>query len=182
VLIGTALLLLGACVAPVSRDYPERYAEALAKAPSAPPPADAITRFAELYARLHEAGFEERARAFYAPSLYFNDTLTTLATHDELVAHLRGMHEAGTRLSITIDDVIDKGPDLYVRWTMVATFDALGSRTSRTIGISHLRFAPDGRCALQQDFWDPALGFYRNVPVVGSILERIRRRFDPEGS
>ena len=178
-----ATLCATACATPRAPDYPQRYASALEGAPIAAPPEGAAARFAELYARVHEPGFDERARAFYAPSLYFNDTLTTLTSNEQLVEHMRGMHHAGTHLSIAIDDTIEKGPDLYVRWTMSATFDVLGSpRASRTVGISHLRFDADGRCALQQDFWDPALGFYRHVPMVGGILERIRRRFDAEGS
>lgn len=130
---------------------------------------------------IHEKGYEQRTRDFYAQRLYFNDTLATLTTADQLVEHLGRLHEGGSRVTLTIDDTIVLGADLYLRWMMDATFAVLGSaRASHTIGISHLRFDDDGRCVLQQDFWDSSYGFYRHVPLVGGAIERIRRRFDAE--
>ena len=84
--VAISLLLVGCSSAPP--DYPEAYRRALQMPSSALPPADAADRFAQLYERVDEPGFEERARAFYAPSLYFNDTLATLTSVDQLVAHL----------------------------------------------------------------------------------------------
>jgi SnoaL-like domain len=182
-LIALVIFFADGCAMPDAASYPAAYHDALRTIAGSSPPTDAVARFAALYARVHEPGYDDRARQFYAPMLYFNDTLTTLHTNEQLVEHLRGMHEAGARMGIAIDDTIASGNDLYVRWTMDATFRALGAeRTSRTIGISHLRFDAEGRCVLQQDFWDPALGFYRHIPALGSVIERIRRRFDPEES
>jgi SnoaL-like domain len=178
-LAGALALVAAGCAAPTAPGYPVVYHDALRTTSPAAPPADAEARFADLYARVHEPGFDARAKAFYANDLYFNDTLATLRTEDELVEHLRRIHDAGTHLVVTIDDAIPRGEDLYLRWTMKATFDVLGrSRTSETIGISHLRFDASGECVLQQDYWDPAFGFYRHVPLVGRLLERIRGRFD----
>ncbi len=171
--------LVGGCSGSVPSDYPEAYHRALLEKPASPPPGDAAQRFAQLYERIDQPGYEQRTRAFYAPRLYFNDTLTTLVSADQVVEHLRRLRDGGSRIDVEIDDVLTNGLDLYVRWTMDASFSALGrSHTSRTIGISHLRFDADGRVVLQQDFWDPVEGFYRFVPLLGSAIDSVRRRFD----
>ena len=179
-LVGFLLVLAGCSNVDVSQ-YPDAYRQALVANPGVVPPPDAAERFAALYRHVHERGVEERVRGFYAPSLYFNDTLATLTSADQVAAHIARLHEGGTRIDMSIDAILPDGHDLYLRWTMVATFAVLGrSKTSRTIGISHLRFDDTGRAVLQQDFWDPSLGFYRHIPVLGSTLEWVRRRFDPE--
>ena len=167
------------CSSSTSPNYPDAYHQALLATPASPPPSDAAQRFAQLYELTDQPGYEQRTRAFYAPRLYFNDTLTTLGSADQIVEHLGRLHDGGSRIDVEIDDVLTNGTDLYVRWTMDASFSALGSaRTSRTIGISQLRFDTDGRVVLQQDFWDPVEGFYRFVPVLGDAIESVRRRFD----
>jgi len=178
VLVG---VLVGCSSAPPP-DYPDAYHRALLTTTPAPVPADAADRFAALYERVDQPGYEERTRAFYAPQLYFNDTLTTLHSADQLVAHLGGMHDGGTRIDVEIEEALTNGRDLYLRWSMNAAFSVLGRpRTSSTIGFSHLRFDADGRVILQQDFWDPVQGLYRHVPVLGGLIDSVRRRFDPAG-
>ena len=50
------------------------------------------------------------------------------------------------------------------------------SRASDTIGMTLLRFDDAGRVRFHQDFWDSTEGFYRHVPVLGWVLERVRLR------
>lgn len=177
------LLVLVTVVAGCSNSTPPNYSDAYHRAllatPASPPPSDAAQRFAQLYEHIDLPGYEQRTRAFYAPQLYFNDTLTTLGSADQMVEHLGRLHDGGSRIDVEIDDVLTNGTDLFVRWTMDASFSALGrARTSRTIGISQLRFDADGRVVLQQDFWDPVEGLYRFVPLLGGAIESVRRRFD----
>ena len=42
-------------------------------------------------------------------------------------------------------------------------------------GVSHLRFAADGRVAYHRDYWDAAEELYAKLPILGALLRRLRR-------
>lgn len=45
----------------------------------------------------------------------------------------------------------------------------------RIRGVSHLRFADDGRVAYHRDYWDAAEELYEKLPVLGILLRGLRR-------
>lgn len=119
-----------------------------------------------------------KAREVYASELYFNDTLGTASNIDELLTHLQGVADNAESLNVSVQDVVTSRAGTYLRWHMVSRFSVLGSsRESRTIGVSLLRFDEDGRIVFQQDYWDSTEGFYQHIPVLGSALRAIGRRF-----
>ncbi len=44
-------------------------------------------------------------------------------------------------------------------------------------GISHLRFAEDGRIAYHRDYWDAAEELYMRLPLIGTVMRSLRRAF-----
>jgi hypothetical protein len=40
----------------------------------------------------------------------------------------------------------------------------------RIRGVSHLRFADDGRVAYHRDYWDAAEELYEKIPLLGSLM------------
>jgi steroid delta-isomerase len=45
----------------------------------------------------------------------------------------------------------------------------------RIRGVSHLRFADDGRVAYHRDYWDAAEELYMKLPVIGAVMRSLRR-------
>jgi hypothetical protein len=43
-------------------------------------------------------------------------------------------------------------------------------------GVTHLRFAADGRVNFHQDLFDAAEGFFDVVPVVGGMIRMVKKR------
>jgi steroid Delta-isomerase len=43
------------------------------------------------------------------------------------------------------------------------------------IGVSHLRFAEDGRIAYHRDYWDAAEEMYMKLPIIGTLMRILRR-------
>ncbi len=127
----------------------------------------------------NDPDWRDQARAIYAEELYFNDTLGTARTIEELLRHLEGVADNSVSLEVTVQDVVTSKAGTYLRWHMVSRFSVLGSpKESRTIGISLLRFGDGGRIVFQQDYWDSTEGFYQHVPILGSVLRAIGRRFE----
>ena len=44
----------------------------------------------------------------------------------------------------------------------------------RTIGVTLVRFDPQGRVLIHQDFWDSAQGVWDHVPVIGRVIRWIQ--------
>lgn len=51
----------------------------------------------------------------------------------------------------------------------------------RIRGVSHLRFADDGRVAYHRDYWDAAEELYLKLPVLGALMRWLRRRLSAGG-
>jgi len=40
--------------------------------------------------------------------------------------------------------------------------------------VSHVIFDAGGRVAFQQDYWDTSAAIFEKVPVVGSVIRRVK--------
>jgi hypothetical protein len=184
-----ALALAGCSQTPPP--YATAYQSALARYPgSTPVDSRAIDRFVAFFS--HDGSPDDQessqhssatvsptAAELYADRFYFSDTLVTTESRGTALAHLERMRSTTGSLEVTLLNRLDDGADVYLVWHMRATFAPVRSTvTSDTIGITHLRFDSDGRIVLHQDFWDASEGLYQHVPVLGSVIHRIRRSFD----
>ncbi len=137
----------------------------------------AMERFAGFWSRLDPESVRTRIREVYDADVWFNDTVKTITTIDDLEHYMAETAERA-ETTVEIEDISRSGPETYVRWvmTIVPGGDPEADAWIST-GITHLRFNEDGRVILHQDFWDPAGGIYEHLPVVGGILERIKKQF-----
>jgi hypothetical protein len=46
----------------------------------------------------------------------------------------------------------------------------------RIRGVSHLRFADDGRVAYHRDYWDAAEELYMKLPLLGALMRWLRKQ------
>ena len=95
---------------------------------------------------------------FAALRVYFQRVLTALAESKFIV-----------------DDVATGADGSYVRWRWVWRRRAKDPQRT-VVGVTHLRFAADGRITHHADLFDAAEGFYETLPVVGGLLRAIKRR------
>jgi len=119
-------------------------------------------------------GLGQRITEVYSDSLYFNDTLHTHTSAVDLAQYMEGMAKRVHAIDINFDDVIVSEKDAYVRWSMSFKSNA-NSAPINSVGMTHLRFNSKGKIILHQDYWDGVEGFYRTVPILGFMLERIRK-------
>lgn len=135
-----------------------------------------IRPFARLYDRLDQGPLPELVAATYADSLYFNDTVVTLRDRKTLLAYLEQTQSRLGDIEFEALGTSAHNGDLYVRWRMRTRFTVLGQdRDVQTIGISHLRFNDQGKIILHQDFWDSMQGFYQHIPLIGGLLQWIKK-------
>jgi SnoaL-like domain len=136
-----------------------------------------IARFENFLSHLDEKTAREETENVYAPGAFLNDTLKTVhgapAIRDYFIKTAQGLDG----MTVQFDDVARSGGTYYFRWTMVTRMKHLaGGRPVRTIGVTLVRFDPQGRVLLHQDYWDSAQGVWNHVPVMGSVIRWIQSR------
>jgi hypothetical protein len=172
--------------APPFSGYAEAYRDALADldarsvtapAEGTPEEAGAIERFKSVFADFSPDAVAAHSRASYADSLYFNDTVKIHREIAPLVHYLKESAAAVKSCRVEFYDVTRSGEDFYFRWRMEIEFKAVKSgQTMSSIGMTHIRFDPNGKVVLHQDFWDPATGIYEHLPLVGNAIRKIKAR------
>ncbi len=140
--------------------------------------AAALRRFADFFGDFAPDRVARMLDATYAPDVYFNDSLKAIHGSAELTKYLNESAAGVENCKVTIDDITrNKDGEYLVRWKMLIRFRKFAKgRDTWTIGITHLRFAADGRVAYHQDYWDSALGVYQYIPLLGAAIRAIRRR------
>ena len=177
-----ALLLLNSN--PSAADPVADFQQALTRTSSIQGPArgsaaekDAVARFENFLAHLDEQTAREQTERVYAPEAFLNDTLKTIhgapAIRDYFIKTARGLDS----MSVAFDDVAVSGHNYYFRWVMETRMKHLApGKTIRTIGVTMVRFDPEGRVLIHQDFWDSAQGVWDHVPVMGSVIRWIQSK------
>lgn len=173
------LAILAGCAGPTTPPYAVAYRQALDELPGFAPVDPAwLDRFVSHFSSRGDQPMDVDSGALYAEQLYFCDTLLTTRSREQLQAHMAAFTESGARVAIEVLDRQIDGPDAYLIWFMEASFSPAGREvTSRTLGVSHLRFNERGQIVLHQDFWDAAAGFYEHIPVLGGTIRRVGRSF-----
>jgi steroid delta-isomerase len=116
-----------------------------------------------------------RVDDYYVPDAYFKDPFN----------EVRGVEPIRRIFAHMFDQVGDPRFSVTGRWTgedgVVLAWDfafRFGGRARVVRGLSHLRFAPDGRIAWHRDYWDAAGELYESVPVLGALMRLLRRRLE----
>ncbi len=114
-----------------------------------------------------------RTGEFYAPDAFFKDPFNEVRGVDRIrriYAHMFDQVDA-PRFIVHARFTGDDG--VMITWDF--TFRASG-RAMLARGVTHLRFAPDGRIAYHRDYWDAAEELYEKLPGVGALMRWLRRR------
>jgi len=162
----------------VPKPYTDEYHAALSRFTGSVASMDAgIEHFGSVYSNLAADGVSDAVRELYADTIYFNDTIKTFRDREELADYMGSMSKMLERSKVEIEQVIRDDEDVFVRWSMHFETRAAGRDVhSRSIGMTHLRFDETGQIILHQDFWDPATGIYRHMPVLGYLLSQADQR------
>jgi hypothetical protein len=140
----------------------------------------AIKNFTSLLENIGDKNYvSENTEKVYAKDAYLNDTLVTHHGSEKIKSYFLSTSDNMSSYKVTIDDIASSGKEHYVRWTMLFTAPRLnGGKPVESIGISHVRFNDYGQVIMHQDFWDSGTNIYGQIPVIGGIIESIRKRFE----
>lgn len=119
-----------------------------------------------------DLGSVERLAAIATEDVRFKDPFNDVCGYDALRHILAHTRRNVDDLRFIVTDVAPAGEDVYVRWDMTGRVRLIGDWS--VSGVSHIRFAADGRVCEHVDYWDAAEYFYGRLPVIGQILAWLR--------
>lgn len=181
------IILIPACAPnPNTSARVDEYNNALAKSAGDsisednPKAASGIKAFQTFLTKIPDKDYvRDNTAKVYAPDAYLNDTLVTHHGPEEIMTYFHATADTMTSYEVTINDTASSGNEHYVRWTMVFSAPKLnGGKPVESVGMSHIRLNADGKVVMHQDFWDSGTNIYGQIPVLGGVIESIRRRFE----
>lgn len=117
----------------------------------------------------------DRTESVFARNGRFVDPFSDIAGASRIRQHLSRAYGKLGAVRITVTDRAYNGRIAYLRWCF--TFRLGGRGCAREIiGMSEVHFDEEGRVALHYDHWDAAGQVYEQIPLLGSLLRRIKAR------
>jgi hypothetical protein len=132
----------------------------------------------ELIRFYHELSPESVARfgEFYSDDAYFKDPFNEVrgvAAIQRIFSHMFG--QVGEPRFVVFDKVVDGGGAMLV-WEFSFRVRLWGRGETQIMrGVSHLRFADDGKVDYHRDYWDTGEELYMKLPGLGTLLRGLRR-------
>ena len=158
--------------------YPAAYRAALVETEaSAPVRNEDLELFIKFLEGIGTPGNARAASELYSENIHFSDALILTEDKQVIVKHFSDLEAAGNQVKVTMHQKLISGNDVFLVWSMEARFTPIRTeRISDSLGVTHLRFDDSGRVILHQDFWDSTEGFFRHIPVLGSVVNSVKRR------
>ena len=158
--------------------YPAAYRAALVETEaSAPVRNEDLELFIKFLEGIGTPGSARAASELYSEDIHFSDALILTKDKQVIVKHFSDLEAAGNQVNVTMHQKLISGNDVFLVWSMEARFTPIRKeRISDSLGVTHLRFDGNGRVILHQDFWDSTEGFFRHIPVLGSVVNSVKRR------
>jgi limonene-1,2-epoxide hydrolase len=114
---------------------------------------------------------------FYTEDAYFRDPFNEVTGVAKIERIFAGMWESLDDPRFVIVNAVAQGNEAFLEWDFHFTVKRLRAKGAMTIhGVSHLRFAADGRVAYHRDYWDAASELYAKLPLVGGLMRWLARR------
>jgi len=118
-----------------------------------------------------------RLRLVYADDAYFRDPFNEVRGAEALERIFAHMFETLDAPTFAIRETLLEGDGAVLIWDFTFRVRAWRPGLTRTIhGLSHVRFAPDGRVAYHRDYWDAAGELYARLPLIGPIVRWLARK------
>ncbi|PKO85939.1 MAG: isomerase [Betaproteobacteria bacterium HGW-Betaproteobacteria-12] len=133
---------------------------------------DALIRFYHQLTPESVARFAE----FYSAEAYFKDPFNEvrgIAAIQRIFSHMFG--QVDEPRFVVVERVVDTGGAMLI-WEFSFRVRRWGRGQAQLMrGVSHLRFAADGKVNYHRDYWDTGEELYMKLPGLGTLLRGLRR-------
>ncbi|HEY1075841.1 MAG TPA: nuclear transport factor 2 family protein [Fontimonas sp.] len=133
-----------------------------------------LDRLVDFYENL-SLGDAERFAEFYTEDAFFKDPFNEVRGLEAIQRIFRHMFKqvSDPRFRI-VQRIVDPQGDAVLVWEFWCRSRLLGGEQVMR-GVSHLRFAADGRVSFHRDYWDASEELYAKVPLLGGLMRLLKR-------
>ncbi|HEX6735433.1 MAG TPA: nuclear transport factor 2 family protein [Azonexus sp.] len=119
-----------------------------------------------------------RFPAFYSADAYFKDPFNEVRGVEAIARIFAHMFRQVDAPRFTVTERVAEANGAMLVWALSYHVRRWGrSRTQVIRGISHLKFAADGKVNYHRDYWDAAEELYMKLPVFGRIMRYLKNAF-----
>lgn len=111
-----------------------------------------------------------RLPVFYAEDAWFKDPFNEVRGVQAIQRVFAHMFERTVEPRFVVTEKLADDNSAMLVW------EFRYGKGQRIRGVSHLRFADDGRVAYHRDYWDAAEELYMKLPVLGALMRWLARR------
>ena len=135
-----------------------------------------IAAFRDYYKVFAEDVIRRDTKNLYAKDAFFKDGYKEVKSAEAIETYFIATTKAIVSCTFDITDVSVHEGNYYFRWVMKLTIQRDRDNPMEQVGMSHVRFGPDGKVVFHTDYWDTSIVFER-APVIGSIIQWAKEQF-----
>lgn len=135
-----------------------------------------IEAFRDYYKVFAADVIQRGTKNLYAKDAFFKDGYKEVKGVEAIEAYFLATTEAVVSCTFDITDVSVHEGNYYFRWVMKLTIQRDRDNPMEQVGMSHVRFGPDGKVVFHTDYWDTSIVFER-APVIGYIIRWAKEQF-----
>jgi len=113
---------------------------------------------------------------FYSDEAYFKDPFNEVrgvAAIQRIFTHM--FDQVGEPRFVVTGRVVDDGGAMLI-WEFHFRVRLFGRGETQVMrGVSHLKFAADGKVDYHRDYWDTGEELYMKLPALGTLMRGLRR-------
>jgi len=137
----------------------------------------ALGRFQDFFENMTPEQVRRSVEQVYAREAWLYDTLVLHHGIKEIKPYFIKTAERAAGVRVEVLDILRSGHDFYLKWSMDIDWSSFKKgKTTRSYGMSHLRFNDTGQVIMHYDFWDSTNGFFEHLPLIGSVIRWIKRK------
>ena len=111
----------------------------------------------------------------YSDDVYFEDPSHGIQGKAALIERFHQLYSKVDSCNFKFHQTLDTGGEIFLAWTMILRQRGQSGEVIRVEGASFLKVR-NNRIYYHRDYFDLGAFVYENVPMLGSIIKRIKQR------
>ena len=143
-----------------------------------PPTGESNTDLADALKRAYcslATGNTSELGPLYSEDVYFEDPSHGIQGKAALLERFHNLYSKVDSCNFKFHQTLDTGGEIFLAWTMILRQRGQSGEVIRVEGASFLKVR-NNRIYYHRDYFDLGAFVYENVPMLGSIIKRIKQR------
>lgn len=135
-----------------------------------------MDKFLQMYRELNSDNLH-LLREVYSSDITFKDPAHEISGLDNLTEYFSALYQNVRSIDFEFRDVVQQGTTCYLQWNMTFRHKSLaGGKAIQVSGTTYLKTDTNNMVCYHRDYFDLGEMLYEHLPLLGRILNSIKRR------